>query len=343
MKTKPKIIIFYCDTDLIHTSFIAAGLKALEKDNLIKIKYKISSGCAKGRNGLLFSQFIEIPEEKRKIVFDLHDHDNYFFPDYFNNPEVEYYKANYNYEIITEYKRKINPFLPYFPIDYSSVHWKQVIGFFIVTYGKNKSRGLSFFKNVFLTIKSTIFRLRRLSKRGRIEDYFSNEYIPSGIAFTPGCCSENNEFEVKVNKDRYELLKLLQWVFKDNFIGGFLVNRISLQKFSDVLYVGQKTHLDYLNTIKKTKINIYTSGINDCISWRLGEVLATNNFVVGPQLKYQFLNDIVLCNYNEVDDNKPTKYIEKCNALINAGLNSSKLPGIALNPKNSLQKIIFSI
>ena len=341
-KISPLVIIFYCDTDIVHTSYVAAGLKALEIDGIIKLKYKIGTGKAKGRNGLLFSQCIEIPKENRIIVFDMHDESDYFFPDFIENKDIEYYKTNYLVKQANNLPQKINPFVPYFPINYDKIHWKQILGFFLIVYGKKKAQNMPFFKNLIQSLRQTISRLKRLNERGNIADYFISEHSKKGILYTPGCWPEKDDFQFRVNVERYALIKLLKYNFPTIFKGGFPANKTAISKYHDALYSKQESHQHYIKNIQSAKVNIYTSGLNNCISWRLGELISTGSFIVGPKLPYKFLDNLILNNYMVVETNEPDEYVKKCIELINRNKNSSIEHAKLLNPKSVLKKIIFN-
>lgn len=339
---KPLIVNFYCDTDIVHTSYVAAGLKELEKEGIVKLKYKIGTGKAKGRNGLLFSQCISIPEQNKTIVFDMHDQSDYFFPDYFENENIEYYKANFDPKQISELKRDIKPFVPYFPIKYRSIHWKQILGYYLVIFGKNKSSKVPLLKNLKLSAYSTLSRIKRLKQRGNIGDYFNTKIEHNGILFTPGCWPEKDEYQIKANQERYQLIKALKARFPDAFKGGFPDNQTAKNKYTDAIAEKQNTHKDYISNINSAKINVYTSGLNNCVSWRLGELISTGSFIVGPKLPYEFHNKSLLDNYLTTEKDNITDYVTKCTNLLDDNKMPSKLSADLLNPRNILNQIIFS-
>ena len=232
---EPLKVLFYCDTDIVHTSYVIAGLKALQKEGKIALAYRIGTGKAKGRNGLLFSQYIKIPKQNRTLVFDMHDQSDYFFPDYIEDENVEYYKANFDIRNVEKLNRLVRPFVPYFPIKYRNIHWKQMLGYYLVVFGKNKTLGLSLLKNCIQSTFATLSRIRRLKQRGRIDEYFCNTNKQFGILFTPGCWPEKDEFQLKANQERYELIKNLRAAFPHLFRGGFPHNTVAIAKYSDAL------------------------------------------------------------------------------------------------------------
>jgi hypothetical protein len=326
----------------VHTSYIAAGLKSLEKDGKIRLTYKIGSGKAKGRNGLLFSQQIKIPSLNRTIVFDMHDQSDYFFPDYYEDKTIEYYKSNFNINEVEKTNRIVHPFVPYFPIKYPIIHWKQIIGFFCVVFGKNKSLETPILKNYIQSIFTTLRRIQRLKQRCKIEDFFTDTNKQTRILFNPGCWPEKDEYQLKANLERYQLIKALKFNFQNVFKGGFPDNKTASEKYYEAIAEKQNSHKDYLKNIQNAKINIYTNGLNNCISWRLGELISTGSFIVGPKLPYQFYDKLLLNNYISVERSETTEYITKCSELLNEKHVPSNLSAKQLNPKNILNQIIFN-
>jgi hypothetical protein len=88
----------------------------------------------------------------------------------------------------------------------------------------------------------------------------------------------------KINLMRARIIRLCRQELGQRFLGGFIDTPIARSNYPDAVLKGTISHREYIQTVKNAQINIYTQGLNNCISWKLMEYLAAGTAVVGERI-----------------------------------------------------------
>lgn len=304
---KPKVRCFI-DTDLVQTSFVVTGLIELANAGQIDLSFEFNHDMFdfnyhRGVWTVMFQ--VDYPDSRKWICIDLQDQCQEFSLDSLEKCDV-YYKFNFNREqmeaVLTKWINKIKPFTACFscrpPKDRDLL--KRIGGCFV---DRGKRYGM---KRYYPFSKEGLYRIyacsygrwKNYKNRLQINDYEftdDNHSKSFGIFFCAQCWDENNpafpkaerEIIVRLNQFRADVIRNLKRVFKDDFIGGFANTMQARKKYPDLITPEDFPHPKYMDQCKKLYIGIYTNGLSDCISWKLGDYLAAGMCVVGEKLRNQ--------------------------------------------------------
>jgi hypothetical protein len=239
-----------------------------------------------------------------------------------------YFKVNYNIEAINncsylkEYRPKISPVLPFFPLKLnSSINTLYTLFPKIIPRkgapwsGKDILRQLKSFYNVL-----SIDQIKQMRNTRKDLDIFfvSNFY---------------SEKEALQDMDfRYNIMEELKKYDNIKSIVGFASKTELPGKFSN-FSIKRFYFKDYLKCISRSRLSIYVRGVDDCISFKFGELLSLGMPIVGQTIfnnKENIMNNPYFQDQFAFDD--PIKIVQETLKLLN---NPDKLMSLGASNANT--------
>ncbi len=181
------------------------------------------------------------------------------------------------YKLILIYGVFINCFLDYLKLDRNLIKRIHVFKKKIISLKKiNNIRPLSMFMKP-IEVKETSNKI-----------FYQKRCFPH----------EPNEDIKDLHRQRYEIVKLLKNKYPDNFYGGLSSSKIVMEKFSDAITNLSSNTREFIKSVEKCDITIYTRGISDSIGFTLPEFFSQGKVVISERIKNNIPIDI--CDGKEV-------------------------------------------
>lgn len=289
-------VTFCCDHYINHNSFIIAGLCDLVSERKIRLRFRLLRPVVSDRNYWISYVVVKYPSGRSlRIAFDFHDFANFYCS---RNLEISdlYFRANFSQAVVDEMRNrehaaKMRPFGLYFAprpnvdkavgLRYmgSIVSAFQKYGFFsFLPVDKKKMYALysQIYINYFANYRDKL----------KVAQYHSFISKPEGPAvfFNPRCWAETDDSVRKVNSTRAEIIRLCRKELGEKFLGGFINTDYARKNYPDAVLEKRISHADYIRLVQSSPVNIYTQGLNNCISWKLMEYFAAGSAVVGERI-----------------------------------------------------------
>lgn len=301
------IVKIYTPQELNHSSYIQTGLFELERDSFLKTKVTLSFskrfGVIKVLNSSVetyhqphpktsFYQLIDT-ETGKKINFatDLYDASNSFSKYALDHCDYVF-KRNYNKKEVSQlepfYQNKIVPLGLTFRVQSSNK--KQEYKFFIGLLLSGLRIGFKIDKSFFSRLKKIYTKQIKHWKSAKtsrnIKEFEQNESSKGDfILFQTRCFFHENEQTVKeIHTTRYQIILLLREKFPSLFKGGFIPSTLVNQKYADAITNLKTDPKSYLDLVKKSKIAIYTKGIQNSPAWKMAEYLSQGKVVIAERI-----------------------------------------------------------
>ena len=345
-------ILIYTPQELNQSSYFITGLFELESEAKITCRTKISFNVKKGtvlvkgdeikiekKGRHLKTSFFKVKKksvgEEVFFAIDAYDLANVFSEKALS--ECKYiFKRNYNKGIadilMKKYPANILPLGLTFFVRPNRLHdtWKFFVGFMAGTI----IRSIKIERNI-------IIRLFRACKNGlnewsvfintrNIEQYRTfKKPTENKVIFQTRCFPGDSDDTKQVHKDRNNLITTLKAGLGDAFMGGFVPDNISRDKFHDNLTNLPTDNVGYLNLIKSASIGIYTRGIQNSPAWKMAEYLSLAKCIVAEPLTAEL--PVPLEEGKHIMYFKsPEECVEICRFLLN---NSPKMEELSLNAR----------
>lgn len=289
---KPKVTC-YCDTDLIHSAHAVAGLIDLAAAGEIDLEFDWRDKSFRRPQGH-WTLWMRVDDDGDQfgVCVDCHDYDRYLCRDSLAACRA-YFKSNLTgmsrLQAPPELRSRLQPYGPYLPA--RSVTDRAV---------KLRTFGSLFTKiaqRLFLSkkhlpphenlraIRHEFLRGQRYRSRKTTVEYESSPQegmrAPNVILYNPSCWDESEGPEIRMmNQFRAELIVALRKAFGPRFIGGFRKIGPSFQRYPYAIEDRELTNDEYVQTLARSNLSVYTNGKWGCFSWRFAEVLAASKCIV---------------------------------------------------------------
>lgn len=305
---KPQFTVhIYTPQELNHSSYVQTGLFELENDGFLKTKvvlsFKKRLGSIHIKNSVV--EHINTPHPKTSF-YKLINHQNgktvhfatdlydasYSFSKYALDHCDFVFKRNYESKYVTQlpdaYQKKLHPLGWCFGVHstYKKSNLKFYIGLLLSNVLLNIKTDRHFFIRILKTIQQQKKHWKFINTTRNLQSFDRQPTPPENdyIVFQTRCFVHENELALKeLHQQRYQIIKLLQQHFPDQFKGGFIPTAIAKQKYNDALTNLPTDPASYLALVKASKIGIYTQGIQDSPAWKMAEYLSQGKVIIAQR------------------------------------------------------------
>lgn len=136
------------------------------------------------------------------------------------------------------------------------------------------------YKNHFTDAK---FRLRDLKNYQPLEQILAHRATPKDIDILFVTSFRHNSRHVEVMEHRYQVIRKLSSIVSLKTATGFSSEKALPEKYAKVIYP-RLNQVDYLESLARAKVVIYTQGIAGCLSSKFGLAMALGVAVIGEPL-----------------------------------------------------------
>lgn len=289
----------YCDTDLVHASYLFTGLLELEVAGEIELDCALRDGSVPGVRGP-FTAWLKVQagdDRPRSVCWDNHDSSDYVCQASSDACDL-YLKTNFSSRTpraMPEGRRSIvHPAGPHTPCrPRSERHLPlRVLG---NSFAHLRRRILNPGRETSLVdkVREVAFYARRVRgylKRQvwtRYERPFEASTTEVGtpfVFFNPSCWPEASVDAREVNEFRRAVIVGLREALGKDFEGGFRASALASEKYPDALERRPYTHQEYLELLQRTPVALYTNGLSGCFSWRFVEEMAASKCLVAERI-----------------------------------------------------------
>lgn len=289
-------VTFFCDHYINHNSFIISGLCDLAAVGKIRLDFRLWRPIASDRNYWITYVVVKYPSGKiTRISFDFHDFSNFYCSKNLAISDL-YYRANYSQSVVDsmvnrKHAAKMRPFGLYFaprPNKDQAVVLRYIGSMFsaVQKYGIGSFVPTSYEKLYALYTQVYINYFANYRHKLRAAQYNSSGKKSAGpvIFFNPRCWPAKEDSVQQINDTRAEIIRKCKRRFGDKFLGGFINTEYARKNYPTEVLERHIPHSEYIRLVKSAHINIYTQGMNNCISWKLLEYLAAGSAVVGERI-----------------------------------------------------------
>ncbi len=302
-------VLFFVASGAIHTNYVVNGLLKLEKENLIRLKFKRMPYQSRNRlnideNGVISRSFrpyswcpeLEIVEnttgKKVRIAIDLQDWDTIFSYHSVKNCDMIFKRA------FTEASKRMSEYgnIPILPagIDHSaevdSLKYQNLLRSQIfwdrIFYGlDNPKEILRYLKG---WIKKKIVRFKVPDKEIKNRKVTSLNDIPARpyVFFQVEYKYWNNAHSKRLNGGRAKIIRVLREALGERFIGGMYFKQDAPEEFLDCVTNVPHSREIYLQFVKEATIVVCTNGFGESIPWKLPEYLQMGKCIVAEPLQH---------------------------------------------------------
>lgn len=301
---KVKLHIF-TPKELNHSSYPRTGFFELESMGVLNVA--IRCHCKRNEGTLLYenNEWQETPEIQTKTSFyevllpdnrvisfalDLFDFDSRFSMPALNTCDFVF-KRNFNSELVEslpqKFRSKVFPLGLTFGVKSSFSRGKKRLCLGLYCHGLKKD--VKFDRFLFRRIKKSIIKSSnhwRFIKTTRMLDQFDHYQTSEKqtILFQTRCFEEKTQDTKEIHEQRYHLILALRKNFPDTFLGGFVPSDVSKKRFGDALTNVPTEPKAYLETVKNSKIVIYTRGLAHSPAWKMAEYLSQGKVIMAEPL-----------------------------------------------------------
>lgn len=362
-------VIVFAPQELNHSSNVQTGLFELEKAGLITVEVSLCGFTNKGQLEILQDFSLKRSKIRQKktsfyklknnqtgqeisFAIDLYDHADKFSLSALENCDF-IFKRNFQkkyVEALGELGEKVYQFGLAFGVH--SFHKRKGYYFLLGLLTQNLSNSIKWDRQLIArVIKSYKKQLDhwKFVKSTRTINIFNKNLNEQNnkILFQTRCFLKESHTDVReIHKQRYRLIKLLRKEFPGKFQGGFIASNISKEKYPDAITDLPADPKEYLKTVKKAKIVIYTRGLANSPAWKMAEYLALGKVILAEPLKAELpvpLEDGKELLFFRSDG----ELVDKINEVMNNKILSSKLSENAhryfvenVHPKKNMRRIL---
>lgn len=291
-----------------HLNQIYTGFEILDKQGIINLSYKKSSG-----NNLKPILHVTI-NDRYKVIYDTLDgfcwnegsiSENLNF---FSRIKTDFYfKRSF-----TEDLRDINPNIKIFPLGLN-YHLDHHILFNDNI--KNIIKNSYFFKKLKPIKKkytASFFEEAPFKNKENKIIFFTRLWNPEMEKN-----SKKKEDIISINNFRIDVIRKCKQQFKHSFIGGIEDSQLSRNLAKDLIVNKDKSSkTNYLENVKNSNICISTRGLHDSIGWKFAEYVAKSKAIISEPLKYSLPGDFKV-DQNYLEFNNTDELVQKIEMLLN--------------------------
>jgi len=272
-------VILYFNSTLGHFSQLITGLQYLKENNKINLTYKLELN--KYPIDLFKIQYNEL------LVFvDMSDNSNF-------NPRI-YEKCDYYVKrmlLVSDFE-KYPKLVPY-GLNYQIYNNNNFAKFAFL-----KSRKLLKYSMRYSTSLSTILNIKDCIINNNLSNMNSLPAESNKILFRARLWDpENNDVEWKkkereiLNNERILINRELKTKYGEEFTGGIQKDACSIRQCPDLLLLDSEYHKrNYLKLLQSCSIGIVNKGLEDSITWKMGEYISHSMAIItNPIEKYKLL------------------------------------------------------
>lgn len=291
-----KVTVFF-NSNLHHFSQLLTGLDYLKKQNKITLKYELEPGKYH-RN--IFRTDIN----GRSVFFDMADSSVIDFSIY---DEGDFYIKRMLTKQDSEAYRKM---LPY-GLNYQVYHNSSYLKFLFLhdrrlfNYSMRYSKSMSRFLNIKDSVNNNSLKnMESLPSKSKQILFRSRLWDPGNTKIE----SKKKE-RIQLNKERTEINRSLKHKFPENFKGGIQKDSFSIAFCPDLLLPSKEYHKrSYIKILKECGIGIVNQGLEDSISWKMGEYVAHGMGVITSPIDHFAL----LGDFKEDENYLKYETVEEC-------------------------------
>jgi len=301
------ILKIYTPQELNHSSYVQTGLFELEQESFFKIKVVLSLSKRLGTIKISDTDSTETRQPHPKTSFyeliDTHTGSKISFATDLYDASSSFSKyalQHCDYVFKRNYEKR---YIDHLPVDYQNKIYP--LGLTFGVHSNHKKQDYKFFFGLLLTnllidLKIDRFVFTRLYRSGlrqikhwnfiktsrNIQGFEKHvQATESYILFQTRCFLNEDDSDLKkIHRDRYEIILALRNKFPHLFKGGFIPSAIVNQSYPDAITNLKTDPESYLDLVKKSKIAIYTRGIQDSPAWKMAEYLSQGKVVIAEKI-----------------------------------------------------------
>lgn len=301
------IIKIYTPQELNHSSYVQTGLFELERDAFLTTKVVLDVSKRLGTLNVDDKKVEETNQPHPKTSFyqliDTHSGvqinfatDLYDASTSFSKYALEHcdyiFKRNYEKKYIDQlepnFQNKIFPLGLTFRVQSNNKkqNYKFLVGLIFTNLRINSKFDSHFFSRLKKTYLQQIKHWKFAQTSRTIEEFDKQEFSTDDfILFQTRCFLNEDTLDLKrLHESRYEIIILLRNRFSTLFKGGFISSKIANQNYSDAITNLKTDPKSYFDLVKKSKIAIYTRGIQDSPAWKMAEYLSQGKVVIAEKI-----------------------------------------------------------
>tara|TARA_R100000935_G_scaffold7556_1_gene15963 strand:- start:9081 stop:10115 length:1035 start_codon:yes stop_codon:yes gene_type:complete len=272
-------VILYFNSTLAHFSQLITGLEYLKEKKQIDLTYKLSLGEYP-------VDLFRISYNGLTLIFDMSDNSKFNYDAY---KVCDFYIKRML--LITDYE-KYSKLIPY-GLNYQIYSKNNFTKFLFL-----KNRKLLKYSMRYSTVMSKILGIKDCVINNNLNNMESVPVDKNQIIFRARLWNpENNEIEWKkkerevLNHERITINRELKKKYGGGFKGGIQKDTYSIEQCPDLMLKESDYHKwNYLKLLKNCTIGIVNQGLEDSISWKMGEYISHSMAIITkPIKKYQLL------------------------------------------------------
>jgi len=291
---RPQVTAF-TDCDLVHTSFVSAGLIELANNGLIDLDFRLQKTAWRDYRGR-FTVLLRVSTEHHEPRFacvDVHDSSSYFSHSSLERC-VRYFKSNFDprelRQLAPEFRERVQPLGLYFGCrsardrDLPTRHVGSVAS--LVAKSKYRLRSALKYDEAYRMFGISVRRLRRYRQLLKISEYESDprsDRVEPKIYFQTRLFPERNDEVRNMNRNRAELIRALRKEFGSRFIGGLSPSIESRELYPDCLSTLDSSLHSHIDRVRSSLICVYSNGLDNSFAWKLAEYMASAKCIVSEQ------------------------------------------------------------
>jgi len=311
------VTVYPISLELLYTSYLWSGLFDLAASREITLSVsmrprwdiqEINGGYSLWNNASIFYMDVtdDTAVETKRVLIDLMDNEGISSRNGLAECDF-YFKRSFRTDFLNhrmafpEHRHKIQPFGLYFPVNsnHESFQVRRAIIAELAAFSRTRHPGQS--------VRRILERWQESSQSSSnrsIEVWARNspnqfEVHPDEPdvpviqfltrAFDPEVSwnKQNKEYVQALNEQRAELIRGLRRHFGKRFIGGLMNDEFARRNFSDCIADVSTVRSDYLNSLRRNRIAISTTGLVDSIPAKLAEYIAANRCILSDPLLYE--------------------------------------------------------
>jgi len=290
-------IIFYDTSRVYYASYYLQSFGELAKNRNLQLRvahsfptrYKAAIEDSDWQH-LLFSMAIfkyQQGDDEWYFCIDTHDSNSVYHLPLLQSVDV-YFKVNYNPDqvnsmpVLKNFNKKIRSISQFFPIrpnSFLSLSRRMLLTPKLFGFKPGITYNMPY-KNHLMDAK---FRLRDLKNHQPINQILVHRTAPKDIDIFFITSFRHDSRHVEAMEHRYQIIKKLSSLTSLNTAIGFASKKALPEKYAKVAYP-HLSQTDYLETLARARVVIYTQGIAGCLSSKFGLAMALGVPVIGEPL-----------------------------------------------------------
>ena len=273
-------VILYFNSTLSHFSQLITGLEFLKEKKQIELTYKLCLGEYP-------VDLFRINYNGLTLIFDMSDNSKFNHNAY---EDCDFYIKRML--LVTDFEKYLK-LIPY-GLNYQIYNKNNFSKFLFL-----KNRNLVKYSMRYSTVISKILDIKDCVRNNNLKNMESAPVENNQIIFRARLWNpENNEIEWKkrerevLNHERITINREFRKKYGECFKGGIQKDTYSIEQCPDLMLIDSDYHKrNYLQLLKNCTIGIVNQGLEDSISWKMGEYISHSMAIITkPIKKYKLLS-----------------------------------------------------